>query len=166
VIRRVVVGKIAGVFGVKGWVKVHSYTDPPENILHYSPWQISSRDETREIKLVDGQRHGNSVIAKLEGVITRDQAILLRSWQISVARDQFPKLPDGEYYWADLVGLEVRLLSGTVLGKVTNMMATGANDVMVVQGERERLIPFVTGEFVKEVDLAKGLISVDWDPDF
>ena len=81
-------------------------------------------------------------------------------------RDQLPELPQGEYYWTDLIGLDVRLEDGRRLGTIDNMLATGANDVMVVRGERERLIPFVPGQYVKEVDLAGGCVTVDWGPDF
>jgi 16S rRNA processing protein RimM len=147
-------------------VKVLSYTDPPENILNYSPWLIADDGVNKEIKVVDGRRHGHSIIVRLEGVDGRDQAVLLRSRKISAYRHQFPQLEKGEYYWVDLIGLEVRNTCGISLGRVVDMIATGANDVMVVGGERERLVPFVTGEFVKEVRLDDGLIIVDWDPDF
>ncbi|MBS1213815.1 MAG: ribosome maturation factor RimM [Proteobacteria bacterium] len=164
--RQVVVGEIAGAFGVKGWVKVHSHTEPPGNILNYLPWTLVGESDSREFRVLAGRVHGGAVVAQLEGVDDRDQAVALRFRKITVSRDQFPPPEPGHYYWSDLVGLKVETLNGVALGTVAEMMATGANDVMIVRGERERLIPFVQGEFVKQVDLAAGLITVDWDPDF
>lgn len=160
------VGEIVGAFGVRGWVKVQSFTDPPENILNYSPWTIGELSAGREYVVVDGSRHGNAVVARLEGVPDRDAAARLQKSAIAVPRSRLPPLPPGQYYWADLIGLEVRTPAGAVLGTVVNMMATGANDVMEVRGDRDRLIPFVTGEFVKEVRLDTGIVVVDWDPEF
>ena len=105
-------------------------------------------------------------MARLEGVDAREQALQLSGLSISVDRDRFEPAKPGEYYWADLIGLEVRTTSGVGLGAVTGLMETGANDVLVVRRERERLIPFVVGEFVKDVDLDAGVLIVDWDPDF
>jgi 16S rRNA processing protein RimM len=166
VARHIVAGEIAGAFGVRGWLKVHSYTDPPDNILNYSPWLIGDTVARQEFKVISGQRHGNSVVVHLEGVDTRDQALRLSKLSIFVDRGRFEPAKPGEYYWADLIGLEVRTTAGVSLGTVTGMMETGANDVMVVRGERERLIPFVLGTFVKNVDLNDGVLTVDWDPDF
>ncbi len=164
--KQVIVGEIAGAFGVKGWVKIHSHTTPPDNVLAYSPWLLEGQDGAKEYKVLSGRMHGSSVIAQLEGVTDRDQALKLRSNTILVSRDRFPPAEDGHYYWVDLVGLRVRNLAGADFGKVVDMMATGANDVIVAQGERERLIPFVIGQFVKDVNLDEGFMVVDWDPDF
>lgn len=163
--RLVTAGEILGAYGVRGWVKVRSHTDPPENILKYSPWSLN-QEQAKEYRVIDGKRHGDVVIARLEGITDRDQATLLQSKVISVPRYQFADLKRGQYYWADLVGLQVRTVDGVVLGKVSSMMETGANDVMEVSGDRERLIPFVVDEFVKKVDLDEGFLIVDWDPEF
>lgn len=164
--QQVVVGEVAGAYGVKGWVKIHSHTEPRENILDYSPWRLGDGGESREYQVLAGRRHGLAVVARLEGIETREQATSLRHLKILVSRERFPPLPPGHYYWADLVGLKVQTCSGVELGPVAEMMATGANDVMAVRGECERLIPFVIGEYVKEVKLDEGLVIVDWDPDF
>lgn len=162
----IAVGEVLGPFGVRGWVKVRSYTDPPENILRYSPWLLTEQMGVVERKVIDGRRHGNVVVARVEGINDRDQASLLQRVDVSVPRYRFPPLKRGEYYWADLVGLKVRTVTGVILGTVASMMETGANDVMLVTGDRERLIPFVMGDFVKEVELDGGGITVDWDPEF
>jgi 16S rRNA processing protein RimM len=162
----IVVGEIVGAFGILGWVKVKSFTDPPRNILQYSPWTIGSRDKTRTIKVIEGRPQGAVLVASLEGVADRDQAAALKGVQIAVPRECFPKASPGEYYWTDLVGLEVLTTNGHSLGKVDGLLDTGANDVLEVKGDRERLIPFVTGEFIKEVNLDEGYLIADWDPDF
>jgi 16S rRNA processing protein RimM len=164
--KRIVIGRIAGLFGVKGWVKLLSWTEPRDKITEYSPWQVQIDGQWREWKMAEGQAHGKGVIARLEGITDRDQAAALMGSDIAVWRSQLGKTRPGEYYWVDLLGLDVQLADGRTLGKVDGMMATGANDVMVVKGERERLIPFIHGQVVKSVDLDKRLIQVDWDPDF
>lgn len=160
------VGEVADAFGVRGWIKVRSYTAPPESILGYTPWTIGEGEAAKAYVVLAGKLHGNTVVASLEGLTVRETAAALNGRRIWVDRDQFPPLPPGEFYWADLIGLEVRTSSGVILGKVANMIETGANDVMEVQGERLRLVPFVMGEYVKEVRLDEGFLMVDWDPDF
>lgn len=157
-------GHISGVHGINGWVKIYSLTEPQEAIFEYQPWLLG--DHLEAVQIEQGKKHGKHLIALLEKVKDRDQAESLVNRQIAIYRDQLPELPADEFYWTDLVGLAVRLENGTDLGTVRRMMATGANDVMVVQGERERLIPFVQGPYVKSVDQENGLIVVDWDPDF
>ena len=160
----VTLGHVAGVHGIQGWVKIHSLTEPREAIFEYQPWLLGA--SLREVRLKQGKQHGNRLIALLEDTESREQAQALVNQPIAVFRDQFPNLPKGEFYWADLLGLTVRLADGRELGTIDNMLATGANDVMVVRGERERLIPFVPGQYVKNVDLAAGVVTVDWDPEF
>jgi 16S rRNA processing protein RimM len=164
------IGHISGFHGVNGWVKIHSMTEPREAIFEYQPWLLGKTIESvginQAVRLNQGKKHGKHLIALFEDLNDRDQAKSLLNLQIAVYRDQFPELPETEYYWDDLIGLTVKLEDGTDLGKIRNLLATGANDVMVVQGERERLIPFVQGPYVKNVDLEQGLVMVDWDPEF
>ncbi|MFA6053705.1 MAG: ribosome maturation factor RimM [Methylobacter sp.] len=160
------VGKISGVFGVKGWVKVFSFTDPRENILTYSPWLLKKGDEIKAVNVVDGQLQGKTIVAQLSGVNDRDQAANLMGWDVFITQDQLPAAAKGEYYWSDLVGLKVETIDGVQLGVVDSLLETGANDVIVVQGERERAIPFLQGETVINIDLDAGRIVVDWDPEF
>ncbi|MDX8126180.1 ribosome maturation factor RimM [Methylomonas sp. OY6] len=161
------VGQVSGVFGVKGWVKVYSFTDPRENILQYSPWILRKNSHFQEVKLLGGRRQGSLVVAELQDITDRDVAAGLMGADILIRKQQLPKASDGEYYWADLIGLEVRNLEGCQLGKVDHLLETGANDVLVVvDGELERLIPFLQQSTVLKIDLDEGLILVDWDPDF
>jgi 16S rRNA processing protein RimM len=164
--RRVVLGKVGGLYGVRGWVRLWSFTDPVENLLDYRELELGRGGRWETIRLAEGRRQGESLVARFEGCADRDQAAPLVGAELAVARDRLPAPAVGEFYWADLVGLEVVTTGGISLGRVDHMMATGANDVMVVAGERERLLPFVREQFVIEVDLAGGRIVVDWDPEF
>ncbi len=127
------VGEISGVFGIKGWVKVYSLTDPRENILSYSPWILKKGSEIKEVKLINGNRQGKSVVACLEGISDRNIAESYSGWDILIKKSQLPDIEEGEYYWADLVGLQVETEQGVNLGKVDYLIETGANDVLVVK---------------------------------
>lgn len=163
--RKVVqIGHISGVHGIRGWIKIHSLTDPRQVIFEYQPWLLGEPGD--EVRITQGKKHGKHLIALLENVNDRDQAESLVNRPIAVYRDQFPELPDDEFYWTDLLGFTVQLENGTELGTIKRMLATGAHDVIVVQGDRERLIPFVQGQYVKSVSLDDGIVVVDWDPDF
>lgn len=161
----VLLGRIAGVYGVQGWVKVYSHTQPRESILNYSPWYVREGERWVPRELKGGRRHGKGIVAQLEGCEDRDRARTLLGAEIAITRDQLPKTEEGEYYWSDLIGLEVVTRGGQSLGRVDHLMETGANDVLVVNGERERLIPFID-EVIETVDLEGGVLTVDWDPEF
>jgi 16S rRNA processing protein RimM len=161
----VVLGQITGLFGVRGWVKVYSYTEPREAVLNYDRWLLSGKDGWHEATVAEGQRHGKTVIVRINGYDDRDKAAGLIGTEIGVPRDELPETDSDQYYWSDLEGLSVVDRHGTELGKVDYLLETGANDVMVVKGETERLIPFVMDKVVLGVDLAKGEIRVDWEWD-
>lgn len=135
-----------------------------EAILGYQPWLLGK--EQRPVKIVDGRKQGKGLVALLPGFEDRELAATLVGQQIFVGRDQLPATAEDEYYWSDLEGLEVRTTNGELLGQVEKLMETGANDVLVIRGKREHLVPFVQGQYVKHVDLENGLIEVDWDPEF
>ncbi len=160
------VGKISGVFGVKGWLKITSYTEPRENIVLYKHWLLKKDSEQKSVNVIAGHGQGKGVIAQLEGVNDRDHALLLMGWGIYIEYQQLPALKQGEYYWTDLVGLDVETVEGVVLGKVESLFETGANDILLVKGKRERAVPFLQDQIVKSIDLASGKIIVDWDADF
>lgn len=165
--RLVLVGRVAGVYGVQGWVKVISATEPPEAILDYPQWQVRGDDGAwRPRTLTAGRVHGKGVLAHLAGCDDRDVARALIGAEIAVPRSEMPDPGAGRFYWADLQGLTVKTVAGVTLGVVDHLIETGANDVLVVKGERERLIPYVWDAVVKTVDLDHGVMAVDWDPEF
>ena len=135
-----------------------------EAILEYQPWLLG--EDKRPVKIIDGRKQGKGLAALLPGFEDREQAATLVGSQIFVGRDQLPATDDDEYYWSDLEGLDVHTTKGEVLGRVERLMETGANDVLVIRGEREHLVPFIQGQYVTRVDLEAGLIEVDWDPEF
>ena len=162
--KQLALGYISAVHGIKGWVKVHSWTRPMEAILDYQPWLLG--EDKKPVKIIDGRKQGKGLAALLPGFEDREQAATLVGLQIFVRRDQLPATAADEYYWSDLEGLDVHTTKGEVLGRVERLMETGANDVLVIRGEREHLVPFIQGQYVTRVDLEAGLIEVDWDPEF
>ncbi len=169
------VGCLGAPFGVKGWIKVSSSTDPKENIVKYSPWWLKTRHGVKAIEVSDYQVRQDGLVVHLKGVDDRDQAMQYRLVNIAIERDQLPLLSDGDYYWHQLVGLTVvNEYAGTtsVFGKVKELMETGANDVLVISAtpdsvdDLERLVPYLPGDYVTAVDLAAGEIHVQWDPSF
>jgi 16S rRNA processing protein RimM len=163
----VLVGKIVGLSGVRGEVKLESYTEPRTQIFSYQPWLLKSSSGESEISGCHGRAQGKGIVAALPEVDDRDGAARWVGSEVWVRRSALPKAKRGEYYWADLEGLEVVTVEGAKLGRVSHLLATGANDVLVARdGERERLIPFVLDDYVKQVDFDTGCITVDWDPEF
>ena len=163
--RRVLLGRIVGPFGTRGWVKVRSSTEPPGNILRYAPWHVGRDGCWFRVGVAEGRLQGGGVIARLDGCHGRDEADGYRGCEIAVERSRLPETEDGEYYWTDLAGLRVVTGDGIDLGEVEHMMETGANDVMVVRDGIERLIPFLPGTVVRSVDIERGVVVVDWHPD-
>ncbi len=167
-IRPVVLGKISGVVGVTGWVKVYSFTQPIENLINYSPWYLGQALE--KYSIIDARAQGKPLTARLADgngdiVNDRDMAAALVGNDIAVDRSQMPVLPDGEYYWCDLIGCHVFNRDEFALGTVTDMLETNAHGVMILNGERERLIPFVANAIVDRVDIDAKRIDVDWPAD-
>ena len=161
-----VLGRVSGLYGVKGWVKIHSYTDPRESILRYSNWMIDRDAGWQTVHVAESRPHGKTLIARFDGVEDRDDAAGYVNADIAIDRGELPATGEGEYYWSDLEGLRVEGLDGRQFGRVAYLLETGANDVLVVRdGNDEVLIPFVTGDVIKGVDLAGGVISVDWEWD-
>ena len=161
---RVLLGYISAAHGIKGWVRVWSDTDPRTGIFDYQPWMVG--ENNRVMRVLQGRQQGKHLVAELQGVSDRDTAEGLSGQQIAVFREQLPELEKAQYYWADLIGLSVITQDGRDLGTIREMVATGANDVMLVQGDKERLIPFIDKVYVKRVDLGEKRVEVDWDPDF
>jgi len=169
----IVVGKLGAPYGIKGWLKVHSFTDDPQGIFDFSPWLIGQQGKWQSLEVVDWRRHNKGFIAKFAQVNDRDQAMAYTNVEISVDSAQLPALPEGEFYWRDLIGMSVITDKGYSLGIVDDLMETGSNDVLVVKanskdafGQSERLIPFLTDSVIKDVKYDKKEITVDWDPGF
>ena len=163
---RIVLGRITGPFGVRGWVKVASFTEPPGQILEFSRWQADVPGRaTRELRPAEGKAHGKGWVVRLEGIDDRDTAIALGKPELWVERTELPALKAGEHYREDLVGFEVVNLSGDMLGRAEGFLDLPANAVMVVAGERERWIPVGPGQILK-VDVGRRRITVDWDAEF
>jgi 16S rRNA processing protein RimM len=163
--RIIVLGKIGGTFGVHGWVKITSYTDPAENILEYDEWLMGGPGRWRPIEIEDGRVTGKGVLVKLAGIETPEDARLQVGVEIGVPRSHMPAPAAGEYYWSDLEGLEALTKDGEVLGRVDHFRTTPAGSLVVVRGEREHWIPFVKDRIVK-VELAAGRIVFDWGVDW
>lgn len=169
---QIVVGRITAPYGVKGWVKVFSYTDPIEGILDYSPWYLVKGGRRRQLVIEGGRRQGRTLVVLPEGCEDREQAALLTGWEIKVEKRQLPVLEQGEYYWHQLEGLTVVNTEHEVLGTVDHLLETGGKDVLVVRpdatsiDDRERLVPYVEDRVVREVDLDAQRILVDWGSDF
>jgi 16S rRNA processing protein RimM len=161
-----VLGRITGPFGVRGWLKVMSLTDPLEQILDYPSWRVDlPRAGRRELRPLESRRHGKGLVVRFEGIDDRDAAIALGRLELWVERRELPALKKDEYYRADLVGFEVVNLQGQPLGRVDHFLDMPANAVMVVAGVREHWLPLGADQ-VFRVDLEHGRITVDWDPDF
>lgn len=167
----IVMGKIGAVHGVRGEVKIHSFTEPMENLFDYQQWFLRRDGEIKQVRLSDARFQGKGLVAKIEGVQDRELARTYTGFEICVPRSELPPLEEGEYYWHQLVGLEVINRQQQLLGKVSHLLETGANDVLVVRPSagsldgRERLLPY-TDNCVEQVDLVRGQIVVEWDADF
>lgn len=176
---RILLGRITGVYGIRGWVKVHSDTEPRDNIVRYREWDLLppgaavQSESGQRVSVLDGREQGKTVVARLEGFEDRDAAATLIGRNIAVDRAELPALEEDEFYWADLLGMEVVTLEGVPVGRVSRLFETGANDVLVVRDERpeskpgaEVLVPWVRPDVVSKVDVVSRVITVDWDPDF
>ena len=167
------VGRIADAWGVKGWFKVLSHSANAEALFAAKHWYLQPSERgaktfsgTVLLLIRQSKVHSDTVVAWAQGIDDRDAAEALRGTEICVPRSALPPPKADEYYWVDLEGLRVSTVDGVALGEVSHLFSTGANDVMAVRGERERLIPFVQPDYVKAVDFKAGTIVVDWDPEF
>ena len=168
----VVLGKLTSPHGIKGWLKVYSYTNPMDSILEYPEWWVRRGETLTRMTVVQGSRQGKGLVVQLKGVDDRTAAEALAQADILMPKESLPELSDDEYYWHELEGLTVFTQSGERLGQVSYLFETGANDVMVVRGDndaidkRERLLPFLPDDVIVEISLEDGRMVVDWDPEF
>ncbi len=161
----VVMGRVSAPHGIKGWIKVQPFTQEIDGLLGYPQWWLGQDGEWRERRIAESAVHGTVVLARLEGCNDREAAEALKGTEVAIPRDQLPEVREGEYYWSDLHGMEVLNRRGERLGCVTQVLETGANYVLVLEGERELLVPFVDS-VILDVDLAGGRLSVDWELDY
>lgn len=165
--RMILVGKVHGAFGVRGEVKLESFTEPRSAIFRYQPWTLrDARGVERACEGARGRETPKGVVATVPGIEDRDAAEAARGLEVWVPREALPPPKPGEYYWVDLEGLRVRNVEGVDFGVVSYLFDTGANDVLVAQGDRERMIPFVVPDYIHSVDFDAGVVTVDWDPEF
>ena len=162
----IVVGRFGRTHGIKGFITVHSYTEPRDNILQYSDWHAFINKQWQPLKLVRLENNGKSILAQVEGYSEREEVARLTNVEIAIRRIELPVLKPGEYYWHELVGMAVFDQKEQNLGKVVDMMPTGANDVIVIEGEKRHLIPYLPGQTVITIDPNERIITVDWDQDF
>lgn len=162
---KIIVGQFGQSYGIKGWLKVHSLTEPPENILRYLPWQAQLQNAWRLVTVTASKLQGKQILVKLAECDSPETAKIYTNSPIAVLREQLPKLAAEEYYWNDLVGLTVMNQDGVNFGTIQSLFATGSNDVLVIEGERRRLLPY-TQEVIISVDLADKIMRVNWDADF
>ena len=170
---QITLGKVGAVYGIKGWLKIHSFTDEPEAILDYFPWSLKLGNKIQTVEITDWRKHNKGLIVKVDGIDDRDIAQALVGSEIFIKETALPELPQGDFYWRDLIGMSVITTQGYDLGVVSEMMETGANDVLVVKanlndgfGQKERLIPYLLEQVVESVSAENKQICVDWDPGF
>ncbi len=165
-------GRVTVPFGVRGWIKVHTLTANPESLCDYPRWRVGRDGNWREVRVLDSRLQGSTLVAQLEGVADREAAAALRGSDIAVLRTELPVAEAGEFYWTDLIGLNVVSIENYEFGRVVRILQTGANDVLVVAGDQDKsagsgetLIPFIA-DVIKQIDLAAGRIVVDWGEDY
>jgi 16S rRNA processing protein RimM len=158
----VVIGKIGATYGIKGWLKIVSFTESIINIINYNPWYIEEHKSWQPLKMNEARPHGKGIIAKISGFDTPEQARLLTGKQIAIKRSQLAPLQQHEYYWAELEGLTVINQHNETLGKIIYLIETGSNDVFVVKGDKEHAIPYLP-EVITDINLAEKIMRVNWD---
>jgi len=162
---KIILGRFGAVYGVRAWIKVNSFTQPIENILDYPAWQVQRLGSWETVTLEAAKMHGKGIIVKIPHIDDREQAKTYTNALIAVDRQELPELDESEYYWRDLIGMSVINKGGTPLGTVKDLLETGSNDVLIVESDRERLIPY-TKQVIQSIDRGKKIITVDWDPEF
>jgi 16S rRNA processing protein RimM len=165
--RMITVGRLHGAFGVRGELKLESFTAPESAILRYQPWTLrDAQGRERVVENVRGRAGAKGLVATMPGIDGRDAAEAMRGTEVLVPRSALPPPVPGEYYWVDLEGLRVRNVEGVDFGIVSHLFSTGANDVLVARGDRERMVPFLEPDYIRSVDFDAGVVTVDWDADF
>lgn len=163
---KVVVGRIGSAYGVKGWVKLQSFTDPVDNIFGYHPWYVEDKGDWKPIDCDQYEFHNDKPIVHIQGYDTPERVKQLAGREIAIDKSLLPKLPEGEFYWHELIGLTAMTPQGVILGTTTQIVSNGAHPILMIVGEKTHLIPLLFGQFIGRVDLEKGQMVVKWDPEF
>lgn len=158
---RILIGKVSGCFGVKGWLKIFSYCEPRENISSYATWIVNDK----VFESVESKRNGKLMVAKLKGIDDKDTALSLIGQKIEINKEQLHCLDNDKFYWHDLVGLEVTNKQGVKFGTIKSLLETGAHDVVIINGDRERIVPYIMDQTILEVNIEKNSMLVDWHED-
>jgi 16S rRNA processing protein RimM len=164
----VVMGRIVGAQGILGWVKVQTFTEYLDGLLDYDEWYLGNdKQPWRKVEVLEANVHGKILVAKLPGILDRTTAEQCKGLLVAVHRDSLPKQETGEYYWSDLIGMQVVNLTDETLGTVATLLETGANDVLSVRDAagKELLIPFIAS-VIQQVNVAEKVIRVDWQADY
>jgi 16S rRNA processing protein RimM len=161
----IVMGRVSAPFGIKGWIKVQPFSEKTDSLFQFPVWWLGSGGQWDEFVVEEKAVHGKSLAVRFAGIDDRDQAAALKGREVAIPRARLPAPEEGEYYWTDLIGLDVANLKGQPLGRIERLFESGADPVLVVKGERERLLPFVDA-VVKDVDLDAGRVLVDWELDY
>jgi len=168
--KKVLVGTIGKPYGVKGWAKINSYTEPVSNIIDYRPWHLEAPNKSSSppvlIEISDIRVHGQQILALFANCTTPESACLYTNYKIYIDREKLFPLADREYYWTDLEGLKVYTCENIYLGIISAIFATGANDVLVIMDKKRHLIPFLLDQTIKSIDLENKTMIVDWDAEF
>ena len=162
----IVIARFGRPHGVKGFVTVHSFTEPRDNVLKYANWHAFINNKWQPMKLLRAEVQNKSIIVQIEGYPERESVAFLTNIEIAIQRGQLATLEPGEYYWHQLIGMKVINQQGEPFGNVTEIIPTGANDVLVVEGNKRHLIPYLLGQFILDIDSKQQIITVDWDMDF
>ena len=162
----VIIGKFGRVHGIKGFITLISFTEPRDNIFKYPHWHAYINEHWQPLRLVEKELTAKHFLVRIEGYTERHQAANLTNIKVGILKKELPSLPPDEYYWHELIGMVVTNLQGIVLGKVIDLLPTGANDVLIVEGKRQHFIPYLPGQFVVKIDKNGKSMTVDWDEDF
>ena len=170
---KLVIGIIGAPYGVKGWVKITSHTHDLDGVFAYTPWLLGQVEEGNEYVVDQWRTHNKGLVAKLIGVDDRDDAERIKNLEISIKAEMLPELDDSDVYWRELVGMQVITDKGYNLGVIKELFETGANDVLLVKanlndafGQKERMVPYLLEQVIKQVDRQAKMVTVDWDPAF
>ncbi|MDI9818762.1 MULTISPECIES: ribosome maturation factor RimM [unclassified Legionella] len=162
----IVVGRFGRPHGIKGFITIHSFTEPRDNILKYSDWHVCIAKQWQPLNLLHVEINEKAILAQVKGYHGREEVAALTNVEIAISRKQLPSLKPGEYYWHELIGMQVIDQQDTPLGTVVDIMPTGSNDVLVIKGDKRHLIPYLPDQFITDINPVQGVIRVNWDTDF